>query len=52
MAASGFRPNEDVTDLKDDGTYQFSLGSGNWYARFGHLSQWVSRETETTRSDD
>lgn len=40
------KSNEDLAHPTDEGTYQFSLGAGNWYARYGHLSIWVERERQ------
>ena len=28
----------------DEGARHFSYGSGNYYARYGHVSMWVERE--------
>ena len=27
-----------------DGTWRLSMGSGNWYARYGQVKQWVLAE--------
>lgn len=33
----------------DIGTVRLSRGSGNWFARFGQIQEWVIREIEGAR---
>lgn len=32
-----------------DGTVNVSYGSGNWFARFGHVSDWLTKSSERTK---
>lgn len=38
-----------ATRHEAEGTVHVSRGCGNWFARFGHVSEWVVRERESTR---
>ncbi len=32
-----------------DGTVTFQLGVGNWYARYGHIREWMIKQDENAR---
>ena len=32
-----------------NGTTRVSMGCGNWYARFGQVSEWITQEREVAR---
>lgn len=34
-----------------DGTVTVAKGSGNWFARYGQVAQWVIYQDEKTRND-
>lgn len=34
---------------ENDGTIYLSLGSGNWFTRYGQVCNWLEREQEHTR---
>jgi hypothetical protein len=34
---------------KEDGTVNVNYGSGNWFARYGQVKEWVLRRDEDTR---
>lgn len=34
---------------KDAGTYRFSAGCGNWYARYGQVREWMLMQDEMAR---
>ncbi len=38
-----------ATRHESEGTVHVSRGCGNWFARFGHVSEWCTRERESTR---
>lgn len=41
-----------VTKLKSDGgTKRIAQGSGNWYARYGSVKEWVNNEEEKAKQD-
>lgn len=43
-----------VSKKREDGqsgTWRLVMGSGNWYARYGQIKQWVLVEENQTRSD-
>lgn len=33
----------------EDGTVQISDGCGNWFARYGHIREWLLRSEERSR---
>ncbi len=33
----------------DGGTVNISMGTGNWFARYGQMREWLIREEETSR---
>lgn len=35
----------------DDTTITAHFGGGNWYARYGHVREWVTREEERARAN-
>ena len=46
-----------VTRIKDDdspedrGTINANWGSGNWFARYGQIQSWVTKQDEQTRKE-
>jgi len=36
-------------ESNDIGTIAFQRGSGNWYARFGQIKEWVIKREEETK---
>lgn len=35
----------------EDGTVSVSLGAGNWFARYGHVKDWIVKEEEKVRKE-
>lgn len=33
----------------EDGTRAFNVGRGNWYARIGHINEWLTEGDENAR---
>lgn len=33
----------------EDGTVNVQMGTGNWFARYGHVRDWLIKEEEATR---
>lgn len=36
----------------DGNTHSISKGSGNWYAQYGHVKEWITSEEEATRMEE
>lgn len=34
---------------EDGGTANVAIGTGNWYARYGHVREWMIKEDESAR---
>jgi hypothetical protein len=39
-----------VTRDEDHATHSVHLGAGNWFARLGQVTEWVTKEDECSRS--
>lgn len=37
------------TRHEPDGTVNVSIGAGNWFARYGQISEWLCKEQEAAR---
>lgn len=35
---------------ENDGTVHVQLGAGNWFARYGHVTNWLVQENQSTRN--
>lgn len=35
--------------IGDDGTVSCTWGSGNWFARYGQVKEWITKQEEGTR---
>lgn len=40
-----------VTRTENDGTRSVHHGAGNWYARYGHVQEWLRKENEYIRRE-
>lgn len=39
-----FATRHDTSDKAVGGTLSFNVGRGNWYARMGHIREWIIKE--------
>lgn len=40
-----------VTNHRDDGTQSINHGLGNWYARYGQVSEWIIKNNEDAKEN-
>jgi len=38
-------------DSERDGTVNVNIGAGNWFARFGQVCEWTTKQNERTRDN-